>query len=88
MANHSSAKKAVRQIKKRTVINRDRMNRIRTFIKKVETAITGGDKANAQEALRAAQSEMMRGVKKSLIKLNSASRKISRLAAKVKALAS
>lgn len=87
MANHSSSKKAIRQIERRTVVNRDRRNRIRTFIKKVEAAIAAGKKADAQAALKAAQPEMMRGVTKGVFKLNTVSRKLSRLSKRIKALA-
>lgn len=84
MANHASAKKATRQIEKRTAVNKNRVSRIRTFIKRVETAITAGVKEDAAKALRDAQSEMMRGVSKGVLKLGTASRKVSRLAARVK----
>lgn len=87
MANHASAEKRIRQTEKRTVVNRARRSRIRTFVKSVETALQSGEKDKAAEALRLAQSEMMRGVTKGVVKLNTASRKISRLAAKVKQLA-
>lgn len=84
MANHSSAKKATRQIEKRTLVNKSRITRIRTFIKKVLETIGSGKKEEAQKALETAQSEIMRGVKKNLIKKNTGSRKVSRLAKKVK----
>lgn len=86
MANHKSAEKRNRQTVVRTAINKSRTSRIRTFIKKVETAIAGGDYAVAQEALKNAQPEIMRGVSKGVVKLNTASRKISRLSSRVKAL--
>jgi small subunit ribosomal protein S20 len=86
MANHDSAKKAHRQTIKKTLANKSRMSRIRTFVKKVMTAISGGSQDTANSALREAQSEMMRGVKCNIIKLNTASRKISRLSQKVKAM--
>lgn len=86
MANHSSSKKSVRKTVKRTKINQARESRIKTFISKVEAAIAGGKKEEAQAALRTAQSEIMRGVTKNILKLNTASRKISRLSAKVKAV--
>jgi len=87
MANHKSAEKRIRQTKTRTAANKSRTSRMRTFVKKVEEAIAAGDYAAAQKALKAAQPEIMRGVSKGLLKLNTASRKISRLSARVKALA-
>lgn len=87
MAHHKSAQKRIRQTATRTQVNSARVSRIRSFIKKVETAINGGDQAAAREALRVAQPEMMRGVSKGVLKQNTASRKISRLAARVKAMA-
>ncbi len=87
MANHASADKANRQTKKRTKINDERRNRIRTFIRKLEKAIADNDKKSAQEAFKIAESEIMRGVNKGVTKLNSASRKISRLSKRVKQIA-
>ena len=86
MANIQSAKKRVRRNARRTVINHARMGRIRTFIKRVESAIAGGDKDAAQQALKAAQPEIMRGVTKGVLHKNTASRKVSRMSARVKAL--
>lgn len=86
MANTSSAKKRVRRDEKKTVVNRDRRNRIRTFIKKVEMAILSGDKAAASDALRTAQPELMRGVTRGVVFKNTAARKISRLSRRIKAL--
>ena len=86
MANTTSAKKRVRQIEKRTATNRARRTRVRTFLKKVETAILEGKKKEAAEALRAAQPEIMRGVTRGVIKKNTATRKLSRLSARIKAL--
>jgi len=83
MAHHLSAKKRIRQTAKRTEINRARTSRIRTFIKKVEQAVASGDREAAQQALRAAEPEIRRGVSKGVLKLNTASRRISRLARKV-----
>lgn len=88
MAHHKSAEKRIRQTAVRTQVNTIRVSRIRSFIKKVETAILGGDQAVASAALKAAQPEVMRGVSKGVIKKNTASRKISRLSARVKAMAS
>lgn len=86
MANIKSAKKRIRQIERRTKVNRDRVSRIRTFIKKVEMAITGGDKDVAGEALRRAQPELMRGVTKGVVHRNVAARKMSRLSARIKSM--
>ena len=86
MAHHKSALKRIRQTDVRTERNRARRSRIRTFVKKVEVAITEGDQSKANEALRVAQSEISRGVVKGLVKANTASRKISRLNSRVKAL--
>lgn len=88
MANHASAKKAYRQTLKRTLENKSRKSRIRTFLKKVLMAIESGAQDAATVALRKAQSEIMRGVKCNIIKLNTASRTVSRLAQKVKAMSS
>ena len=86
MANHKSAKKRIIRNAKRAEINGARMSRIRTFIKKVETAISSGDKGAAQQALRDAQPEIMRGVSRGVIHKNTAARKMSRLSARVKAV--
>ena len=86
MANTKSAKIANRKSIRRTEVNRGRKSRIRTFVKKVETAITLGNHADAMKALRTAESELNSGVTKNIIKKNTASRKISRLNARVKAL--
>lgn len=86
MPNIRSAKKRVRRNDRRTEINRDRVSRLRTFVKRVETAIGSGDRAAAQEALKNAQPEIMRGVTKGVLHRNNASRKISRLSARIKAL--
>ncbi|MEX2454793.1 MAG: 30S ribosomal protein S20 [Rhodospirillaceae bacterium] len=86
MANTSSAKKRVRRDVRKTAVNRDRRTRIRTFIKKVETAILSGDKDAANVALQSAQPEIMRGVTRGVVAKNTASRKISRLSSRIKAL--
>lgn len=86
MANHSSAKKALRQAIKRTVINKNRASRIKTYIKKVYKAIATGSKEDAKSAFVATQSEIMKGVSKKTWKLNTASRTISRLAQKLKSM--
>ncbi|MGB0504845.1 MAG: 30S ribosomal protein S20 [Pikeienuella sp.] len=86
MANSPSAKKRVRQIERRTEVNTARRSRIKTFTRKVEEAIASGDAAAAKAALQAAQPEIMRGATKGITHRNTASRKISRLASRVKAL--
>ncbi|MFN3700475.1 MAG: 30S ribosomal protein S20 [Alphaproteobacteria bacterium] len=86
MANHASARKRVRRNERRDVINTNRLSRMRTFIKKVEMALAGGDAQEAELALKNAQPEIQRGVAKGLLKKNTAARKISRLSARVKAL--
>jgi len=87
MANHKSAKKRIRRNARRAAVNGARMSRVRTFIKKVELAISSGDGDAAREALRVAQPEIQRGVTRGVLHRNTASRKISRLAARVKAVA-
>ncbi len=86
MANIRSAKKRIRQTARKTVVNRNRIGRARTFVKKVETAIATGDKDAANAALKAAQPEIMRGVTKGVLHRKTASRKVSRLNARIKAL--
>lgn len=87
MANTASARKRIRQIERRTERNTARRSRMRTAIKKVEVAIAGGDKSAAADALRAAQPEMQRAAGKGVIHKNTISRKLSRLSARVKAIA-
>ncbi|MDX2104695.1 MAG: 30S ribosomal protein S20 [Alphaproteobacteria bacterium] len=86
MAHHASAKKRIRQTERRTLVNRMRVSRIRTFVKKVELAIEAGDKSAAQQAFQAAQPEMMRGITKGVLHRNTVSRKLSRLSKAIKAL--
>jgi small subunit ribosomal protein S20 len=86
MANTSSAKKATRKIAARTDVNKARRSRVRGFVRKVEEAIASGDKALAQDALKAAQPELMRAVTRGVLHANTASRKVSRLAHRVKGL--
>lgn len=88
MANSPQARKRIRQIARRTAVNKARKSRIRTFIRKVEEAITGGDQSAALTALRAAQPEIVRGANKGVLHRNTASRKISRLHHRIKAMAS
>ena len=87
MANTASARKRIRQIERRTERNKARMSRMRTFIKKVETAVASGDKDAAAVALREAQPELQRAAGKGVVHKNTVARKISRLSARVKALA-
>lgn len=84
MANTKSAKKMVRKIARRTEVNKSRRSRVRTFVRKVEEAVASGDKAAAITALKAAEPEIMRSVQKGVLHKNTASRKVSRLAARVK----
>ena len=86
MANHKSAEKRMRQTERRTAINRARVSRIKTFVKKVETAIASGDKSSALAALRTAQPEIHRGVTKGVLHKSSAARKLSRLSARIQSL--
>ncbi|MGK9232869.1 30S ribosomal protein S20 [Inquilinus limosus] len=86
MANHKSAEKRIRQTERRTLVNRNRVSRIRTFVKKVETAILAGDKTAAAEAFKAAQPELQRGVTKGVLHKNTVARKLSRLSGRIKAL--
>ena len=86
MANTPQSKKRARQIERRTDVNKARRSRIRTYLRKVEEAIASGDAAAAKTALQNAQPELMRGVTKGVVHKNTASRKVSRLAARVNAL--
>lgn len=86
MANHAGAKKRIRQIARRNVINRSRLSRMRTFIKNVELAIAGGDVDAAKEAFKVAEPEIMRGAQRNILHRNTASRKVSRLSARIKAM--
>lgn len=83
MANTSSAKKATRKIAARTLINKSRVSRIRTFLRKVEEAIASGDKGAAEAAMKVAQPELARGASKGVMHRNTVSRKISRLTKRV-----
>ncbi|MAW89225.1 MAG: 30S ribosomal protein S20 [Phyllobacteriaceae bacterium] len=86
MANTPSAKKATRKIAARTAVNKTRRSRVRTFIRKVEEAIASGNKDEARTALQAVQPELMRAASKGVMHKNTASRKVSRLVSRVKAL--
>ena len=86
MANTASAKKAARKTVRRTAINRIRVGRVRTYVRKVEEALAAKDKAAATAAFKEAEPQLMRAASKGVIHKNTASRKVSRLAARVKAL--
>jgi small subunit ribosomal protein S20 len=86
MANTASARKRNRQTERRTERNQARKSRMRTFVKKVELAIAGGNKEAATAALRAAQPEMQRAAGKGVTHHNTIARKLSRLSARIKAL--
>jgi small subunit ribosomal protein S20 len=88
MAHHRSAKKRIRQTETKTEVNRARRGRIRTFVKRVEAAVASGDATKARAELQLLQPEIMRGVSKGVVHLNTASRKLSRLSGRIKALAS
>ncbi|GAA4221940.1 30S ribosomal protein S20 [Sagittula sp. NFXS13] len=87
MANTAQSKKRAKQSEKRYSVNKARRSRVRTYLRKVEEAIASGDQAAAKAALTAAQPELMRGVTKGIFHKNTASRKMSRLAARVKSMA-
>jgi small subunit ribosomal protein S20 len=87
MANTASARKRIRQIERRTARNQARKSRMHTFVRKVEEAIASGDKSQAADALKAAQPELQRAAGKGVVHRNLVARKISRLSARVKALA-
>jgi small subunit ribosomal protein S20 len=87
MANTRSAKKMIRKIDRQTAVNRTRLSRIRSFVRKVEEAIQSGDRAAATAALKAAEPEVMKGASKNIFHANAASRKISRLTRRVQAMA-
>ena len=87
MANTRSAKKMIRKIERRTAVNRSRVSRMRSFVRKVEEAIASGDRTAAVAALKAAEPEIMRSATHSIIHKNTASRKVSRLTRRVQAMA-
>ncbi|MEJ5977573.1 30S ribosomal protein S20 [Novosphingobium sp. PS1R-30] len=86
MANTPQARKRIRRNETRALINGNRLSRIRTFVKKVEAALAGGDKDAAAAALKEAQPELQRGVARGVLHKNTASRKLSRLTKRVSAL--
>lgn len=87
MANIKSAIKRIKTSEKRRLQNKSRVSRMRTFIKKVETAISGGNQVDAQTALRELQPELARSSAKGILHKNTAARKLSRLSARIKAMA-
>ena len=87
MAHHASAKQRIRRNARREIVNHNRISRIRTFVKSVEVAIETGDKPGAQEAFRLAQPEMQRGVNKGVLHRNTVNRRLSRMNARIKAMA-
>ena len=87
MANNPGAKKAIRKIEARTEVNKARRTRVRTFLRKFQEAVAGGDQAAAKTAFNDAQSELMRAVSKGVVHKNTGSRKVSRLAAQLKKMA-
>ena len=86
MAHHRSAKKRIRQTTRQTEVNRTRVSRIRTYVKKFDLAVASGDKAAAEAAFREAMPELHRGVSRGVLHRNTVARKISRMSALVKAL--
>ncbi len=86
MANTKSAKKAVRKMARQTEVNKSRRSRMRTYVRQVEEAITGGDRKAAQDALRQAQPVIMQAAQRRILHKNTASRRLSRLSARVKAM--
>jgi small subunit ribosomal protein S20 len=87
MANNPGAKKAIRKIERRTEVNKARRSRVRTYIRKFEEALAAGDAGVAKETFVRAESELMRAVTKGVVHKNTASRKVSRLAAQLKKMA-
>jgi small subunit ribosomal protein S20 len=86
MANTSSAKKATRKIAARTEVNKTRRSRMRSFVRKFEEAVASGDKTAATEAFKVVEPEIMRAATKGIVHKNTASRKVSRLAARLKSI--
>jgi small subunit ribosomal protein S20 len=87
MANNPGAKKAARKIARRTEVNKARRSRVRTYLRRFDEAIAGADAAAAKTAFIDAQSELMRAVSKGVVHKNTGARKVSRLAAQLKKLA-
>ena len=87
MANHASAKKRIRQTARRATVNNVRRTRVRSFIRKVEEAIASGNQADALAAFKDAQPEMARSAQKGVFHPNTMNRRLSRLSARIKAMA-
>jgi small subunit ribosomal protein S20 len=87
MANNPGAKKSIRKIARRTEVNKARRSRVRTFLRRFDEAVSGGDVPTATDAFVKAQSELMRAVSRGVVHANTGSRKVSRLAAQLKKLA-
>jgi small subunit ribosomal protein S20 len=87
MANNPGAKKAIRKIARRTEVNKSRRSRVRTYLRKFEESVASGDVATAKAAFVEAQSELMRAVGKGVVHKNTGARKVSRLAAQLRKLA-
>ena len=83
MANTKSAKKAARQIARRTAVNKARRSRVRTAMRKVEEAISSGDRAAAMAAMAEAEPAIIRAGQKGIVHRNAARRKVSRLAHRI-----
>ena len=86
MANTTSAKKATRKIERRTAVNKSRRTNMRSNLRKLEEAIEAGDKQVAQDTFRIVQPVVMKSASKGIIHKNTASRKISRMSARIKAM--
>jgi len=87
MAHHKSAKKRIRRNERAQVVNKNRKSRIRSFIRKIDEAITSGDKTAADAAFKVAQPEIQRGVTKGIFHKNTVNRMLSRLSARIKKIA-
>lgn len=86
MANTSSAKKAARKIARRAKVNHSRVTRVRSYVRKLDEALAAGDKEAAKAAFKVAEPELMRAASKGVVHRKTAARKVSRLAARVKAI--
>jgi small subunit ribosomal protein S20 len=86
MAHTISAKKRIRQTERRTLTNKARTSRIRTFVRKVEEAVRAGDKKSAEAAFKAMMPELHKGVTKGVLHKNTVARKLSRLSSRIKSL--
>jgi small subunit ribosomal protein S20 len=86
MAHHISAKKRIRGNARRAMVNTNRVSRIRTFVKRLETAIGSGDKSVAQAEFKLVQPELQRGATRGVLHPNTVARKLSRLSARIKAM--